>query len=234
MATSKALIIPAAGSGKRMQRKRAKPFIKLDGKTILEYTLRRFFSLDGLKQVIVSSSSDYLEEAETILEKCIPSGVNYTCVEGGSERQHSIYNALGIIKNAELVIVHDAVRPFVSPSHIAECCNEAESMGAAVLGIPCKDTIKRINNDQIVEETPDRKYLWQVQTPQVFKLSLLKKAYSLAAEKDFVGTDDASLVEWMGKPVKMVKGSPRNIKLTYPHDLEVARLQFKRRGQNEK
>ena len=222
--TSKALIIPAAGAGKRMERRQPKPFIKLGNKTILEHTLRRFLGITGLSQIVISTSASFIEDVEQILAQCIGGKINWQCVEGGAERQHSIHNALKVIDDVDLVLVHDAVRPFIKIPHINECCNIAEEMGAAVIGIPVKDTIKKIDRKGFVTATPRRKTLWQIQTPQVFKTALLKKAYQKAGREGFIGTDDASLVEWLGKPVKVVKGSVNNIKITYPQDLKWAEL----------
>lgn len=220
--SSKALIIPAAGSGKRMQRELAKPFIQLGDKSILGHTLSKFLSLNGLQQIIVATSSEYFDRASTILEEVVGEKFIWKCVEGGSERQQSVYKALQAVGDVDLVLVHDAVRPFIELEIIETCCRDAELHGAAIPGIPSKDTIKKIDEHRQVMETPDRNFLWQVQTPQVFQYQLLKKAYEHAATQQFIGTDDASLVEQLGEPVKMVKSSPRNIKLTYPQDLQLA------------
>lgn len=222
--TSKALIIPAAGAGKRMDHSLPKPFIKLENKPILEHTLSRFLSIEGLKQIVVASSGPYIDEVNKILRRCIGDRMKWQCVEGGVERQYSIAHALQVIDDVDLVLVHDAVRPFVQSRHIDACCKEAEKTGAAILGVPVKDTIKKADKNGKVRETLDRAMLWQIQTPQVFKKSLLGKAYRKATEEDFTGTDDASLVEWLGKPVKIVKGSISNIKITYPQDLELAKI----------
>lgn len=210
-----------------MRCKRAKPFIELSGVPILAYTIRRFMPLDGLSRIIVATSDEYIETARTILDQEVGSRLSWECLEGGLERQQSVHKALKSVQDAEQVIVHDAVRPFVSLEEIVRCCREAAETGAAVLGVPCKDTIKKTDNQQLVSETPDRSFLWQVQTPQVFSTSLIKHAYAKAADEDFKGTDDASLVEWLGEPVKMVEGNARNFKITYPHDLELARILLK-------
>jgi 2-C-methyl-D-erythritol 4-phosphate cytidylyltransferase len=225
---SKALIIPAAGAGKRMQHNRAKPFIALAGVPIVSHTIRRFLSLEGLEKIIIATSQQYLETTENILEREIGNRMQWECVEGGTERQQSVHIALDAVKEADVVIVHDAVRPFVTLEQIIRCCKEAEETGAAVLGVLSKDTIKKVDKQQLVTETPDRALLWQVQTPQVFSTSLIKKAYDKASDESYMGTDDASLVEWLGEPVKMVKGSARNFKITYPHDLELARILLKK------
>lgn len=207
-----------------MQREEAKPFIEIGGQPILGHTVRRFLPLAGLGQIIVATSSDYLVQCESIMEQTIGSAVSWRCVKGGTERQHSVRLGLQQVSDAELVLVHDAVRPFVTAEEIAACCEEAEQSGAAVLGMPSKDTVKLVGEDRYIEHTPDRSRLWQVQTPQVFKTDLLRRAHNEAAAVNFLGTDDASLVEWLGEPVRMVRGSARNIKITYPQDLQMAAL----------
>lgn len=200
-----------------------KPYLVLSGRTILEHTIRRFQPLEGLQQIIVATSKAFLDDTRQILSD-IPGDIKKEFVVGGKERQHSIRNALGFIGNLDLVIVHDAVRPFVKLDHIETCCKAASEIGAAVLGVPAKDTIKRIDDEQIIQETPSRKYLWQTQTPQVFRKELIAKAYSKAMEDDFIGTDDSSLVERLGQKVKMVEGNRSNFKITYPLDLKIAKL----------
>lgn len=224
MAATKTLVIPAAGSGSRMQKETPKPYLMLKGRLILERTLDAFLSLDALQQVLVATSEDFLDRTQQILDATLPTGIAGQAVLGGRERQHSIHNALRRVADVDLVLVHDAVRPFVKKRHIEACCRIAFKAGAAVLGIQAKDTIKRVDDQQIIRETPARPSIWQAQTPQVFRKSLLVEAYEYAAESQITGTDDASLVEQLGHPVKMVEGDQMNIKLTYPVDLELAKL----------
>jgi 2-C-methyl-D-erythritol 4-phosphate cytidylyltransferase len=220
--SSKALIIPAAGAGKRMQRKQPKPFIKLDGQPILAHTVSRFLTLEGLEQIVVATSADYLNEARNILGEVVNDSIRWKCIKGGEERQQSVHKALENISDVDLVLVHDAVRPLITREQIKRCCGEAQKTGAAIPGTPSIDTIKRINSEHMTQKTLDRQMLRQVQTPQVFRAALLKKAYARAAEQHYIGTDDASLVERLGEPVKIVRGSRYNIKITYPQDLELA------------
>ncbi len=207
-----------------MQHERAKPFIELKGVSILAHTIRRFLPLDGLNRIIIATSDEYLDTVENILAHEVGNRMLWDCVPGGVERQQSVHKALDRAEGAAQVIIHDAVRPFVTLEEIVRCCREANETGAAVLGVPSKDTIKKVNRRHLVTETPNRAFLWQVHTPQVFSTSLIKKAHDKAADEGYTGTDDASLVEWIGKPVKMVEGSERNFKITYPHDLELARV----------
>lgn len=223
MAT-KALIIPAAGSGSRLNTETPKPFLELAGKSILERTIRRFLSLYDLQEIWVATSEEWQNRAQEILNGVKLANVSVKSLVGGRERQHSIYNALQKVGNVDLVMVHDAVRPFVKPQHIKQCCEVAADTGGAVLGVPVKDTIKRVDDKQVIRETPSRRYLWQTQTPQIFRKDILVQAYKKAREDGFLGTDDASLVERLGMSVKMVEGDRSNFKITYPLDLKLAQL----------
>lgn len=222
--TSKTLILPAAGSGSRMDRETPKPYLELEGRTVLEHTLRRFLSSEGLGRVVVAASGDRMNQAKAILDHTLPASVVSVVVEGGSERQHSIATALRQSGDSELILVHDAVRPFVREDHIQACCEAALRHGGAVLGVPVRDTIKRTNESRAVTATPDRRRLWKAQTPQVFRRAILMEAYRKAEEDRFVGTDDASLVERLGRRVQMVEGDRNNFKVTYPEDLQRARI----------
>lgn len=224
MLTKATLIIPAAGSGSRLDTTIPKPYLEISGSTILEHTLRRFIGLEMLSQVIVATSERYIPKAESILEKVVSGSLLFKVTEGGVERQYSIFNTLRYVEGDNLVIVHDAVRPFIRLAHVKSCCEAAIETGASVLGVPAKDTIKKLDDDNLIVGTPSRKYLWQAQTPQVFKKEVLQEAYQKALEDNFIGTDDASLVERLGYPVKMVEGDRSNFKITYPLDLKLAKL----------
>ncbi len=220
-----AVIIPAAGSGTRLGSRLPKPFIEIGGKSILERTILRFLKIDCLRQVIVATSPEYVPVLEQMFSSFSNSTIEFTVVEGGSERQHSIFNALKMVRREiELVAVHDAVRPFVSVENILQCISVAEQVGGAVLGVPAKDTIKKVNSEGVIVETPKRAQLWQAQTPQIFQKALLGKAYDIAIKEGFFGTDDSSLVEHIGGKVKMVEGDRSNLKITYPIDLKIAEL----------
>jgi 2-C-methyl-D-erythritol 4-phosphate cytidylyltransferase len=218
------VIIPAAGSGERMGSAIPKPFIKVGEKSILEHTINRFLECTEVVQVIIATSKSYINEIEEMVEG-LETDVHFDVVEGGSERQFSIYNALKSVKeDVDLVAVHDAVRPFVRVELIEKCCRVAEDVGGAVLGVPAKDTIKKVDESLTVKETPNRSFLWQAQTPQVFQRQLLIKAYESAIEDDYFGTDDSSLVERINGTVQMVEGDRENLKITYPVDLKIAEL----------
>lgn len=207
-----------------MQTEIPKPFLQLAGKTILEHTISRFYGLPGLSQIIIPASKAYVGRIREILKPKLPDTIALHVIEGGTERQFSIEKALRVIKGAGLVIIHDAVRPFIKKSHIQSCCEAAADQGGAVLGVPVKDTIKKVDSRFFVDHTPERKTLWQVQTPQVFQAEIILEAYRQAKIDHFIGTDDASLVERLGQTVKMVRGDYQNIKITYPLDLKLAQL----------
>jgi 2-C-methyl-D-erythritol 4-phosphate cytidylyltransferase len=219
---SLALIIPAAGSGERLGKKIPKPYLTISGKTILEHTLMKFAPLPELHEIVIPTSPEYHGHTERILGELFPDKITRV-VQGGAERQDSIRNALNTLsENVTLVAVHDAVRPFIETAVIRVCMEEADIRGGAIIAVPAKDTIKMSDSRGRIESTPDRNILWQAQTPQIFKASVLKKAYEAALEENVLGTDDASLVERIGEPVYLIEGSRENFKITYPLDLRLA------------
>lgn len=228
-----ALIIPAAGSGSRLNQEIPKPYIDIGGRPVLEYTIRPFLEIEGLHRIIVATSRAYMKTAQNLLDSIDNPTIAMDVVEGGKERQHSIYNALSLVDGSDFVIVHDAVRPFVTFGQIQKCCEVAEEVGGAVLGVPAKDTIKKVDEECNIRETPSRQYLWQAQTPQVFRTDILKQAYEEALKTDFIGTDDASLVEEVGFQVRMVEGDRANFKITYPLDLRLAKLLLEKEENHE-
>ena len=218
-----AVIIPAAGSGTRLGSRLPKPFIPLNGKAILEHTIAQFLPVEGISQIIVATSRASFERVESIFENFEGASVELLFVEGGKERQHSIENALKHVNpDIDLVAIHDAVRPFISREKIEHCAKSALEFGGAILAVPAKDTIKKVDSSGIIVETPDRANLWQAQTPQIFKKDLLLKAYKKAKDDNYLGTDDASLVEYFGGKVKIIEGDRKNLKITYPIDLIIA------------
>lgn len=223
-----AVIIPAAGSGTRMGSSKPKPFIILGDKQIIWHTINVFLKLDNVIQIIIPTSKEWLGEVEVICESLPKSKVHFDVIAGGSERQFSIQNGLKFLRDdVDLVAVHDAIRPFIDRDLIKKTCKKASSYGGAIVGVPVKDTIKKVEQNQSIIETPDRNTLWQAQTPQIFRKELLTKAYYSATEEDFFGTDDASLVERIGGDIKIVKGDRKNLKITYPIDLKIAEMILK-------
>ncbi len=214
-------IITAAGYGKRMGQ--PKQFIELAGKSILERTLLAFDNCKLIDSIILVVNQEDVERATELTVKKLKQ-----VVAGGKERQDSVNNGLKVLpEEAEIIVIHDGVRPFVTTEIIENSIKEAEKEGAVVVGVPVKDTVKQMSNDgAIIERTLNRKRLWAAQTPQVFKKELILKAYA-EGNKNYQVTDDAMLVEKLGSPVKMVMGSYRNIKITTPEDLVIARAFLK-------
>lgn len=212
------VVIPAAGQGKRMKAGRNKLFIELKGDPVIIHTLRVFDSHGPCEKIILVINEQEREQFQQLLSD-YPFQTAIELVAGGDERQHSVYKGLKAVKQEKIVLVHDGARPFIKHAQIDELIAEAEQTGAAILAVPVKDTIKRVQDLQ-VSETIERSSLWAVQTPQAFRLSLLMQAHAEAEHKGFLGTDDASLVEQMaGGSVRVVEGSYTNIKLTTPDDL---------------
>jgi len=206
-------IITAAGHGKRMGR--PKQFIEIGGKPMLEWTLAAFEKAKTIDEIIL-----------VVNKEDIPKGKKFKfsklkkVVAGGEERQVSVANGLEALPaDAEIIAVHDGARPFISAEIIESTVNEAKRSGAAVVGVPIKDTVKKATSDERrVTETIDRSELWAAQTPQVFRKDIILKAYQNSEKV----TDDSMLVEKTGQPVTMVMGSYQNIKVTTPEDLEIA------------
>jgi 2-C-methyl-D-erythritol 4-phosphate cytidylyltransferase len=223
------VIIPAAGQGKRMKAGRNKLLLELEGRPILIHTLEVFERDADCDEIILAVHPD----DKSIFEELT---VNYgitkarKMVLGGKERQHSVYNALKSAENSHMVLVHDGARPFVTGDVIEKLVKKAEEMGAAIAAAPVKDTIKKAA-EGIVQETIERSSLWQVQTPQAFSHNLLMEAHQRAEEDAFTGTDDASLVERLGRKVGIVESDYDNIKITTPEDLYFAEAILAKRRQ---
>ena len=214
-------IVPAAGQGTRMGREGNKLFLPLGGKPILVHTLKALEKC-GVNQIILAvhpNEIEWIREEIQNWEIAIP----IELVVGGAERQDSVYEALQIVsKECQLVLVHDGARPFIKPEIVTRLLEEAKIHPAIIVAVPAKDTIKIADSTGQVKGTPDRSTLWQIQTPQCFAPSLLKRAYDEAKKSGFRGTDDASLVEQLGETVWLLKGDYQNIKITTPEDLIVA------------
>ena len=214
------VIIGAAGSGKRMGTPMPKQFLKQGGKTILEHTVEKFASCDFVKNIVIVTGKDYLDECRCLCQRLAPKSMIHI-IAGGKERQDSIYNAMEFLEDQgvqpeDIVLVHDGVRPYVSKGIIAAVAEKAAETGAAITAVPPKDTIRHIDKG-----TLDRSRLCCVQTPQGFCFGLLKEAFEKAMAESFYGTDDASLVERLGHAVAIVPGEYSNIKITTPEDLNM-------------
>lgn len=214
------VIIVAAGSGKRMRSAIAKQYIELKGRTILSYTIETFNNSENIDDIVLVTSSDAMDYVRReIIEKYGFDKVR-TIVEGGAERQDSVYKGLKAVdSDTDVVLIHDGVRPFVADKYIAELESIAMEFGGCVLGAPVKDTIKVCDSEGYITDTPKRETLWLAQTPQCFKYDIIMKAYEKAEKEGYRGTDDSMLAERLGIRIKMVKGDYDNIKITTPEDL---------------
>jgi 2-C-methyl-D-erythritol 4-phosphate cytidylyltransferase len=225
------VIIPAAGLGTRMAgaatgKTPAKQFTEINGIPILIYTLRKFVAAPGVSEIVIALRKSEAENfAPRLAEENFARPVRI--VEGGEHRQESVANALQAISAApgDLVLVHDGVRPFVDQETIQHVIDAAAKHGAAIAAVPAVDTIKQVDrtaDGAVVNATIPREHIVLVQTPQGFRFEILQRAFDEAQRDGFTGTDEASLLERMGHPVTVVMGSPRNIKITTPSDLELA------------
>lgn len=221
-------VVVAAGKGTRMKAEDRKPFLPLAGKPIVVHTVEALAQSDFVEHIVLVVGEADVERAERI---CAEYGLDKVrrIVPGGAERQHSVRAGL-LALSSEWALVHDGVRPFVTPDIIERCLDAARRTGGAVAAVPVKDTIKRADEDGLVAETPDRSRLWAVQTPQLFRRTELLAALDAALAAGFVGTDDASVAERAGMPVALAMGDYRNIKLTTPEDLALAQLWLEQAG----
>ena len=217
-------IVLAAGQGKRMGTKIQKQFLEIEGKPVLYYSLRVFEDSDIIDEIILVTS----QGMETYCKENIVDYYGFTkvskIIQGGAERYHSVWNGLQEIVHEGVVYIHDGARPFINEPILKRAYDAVCEYKAAVVGMPVKDTIKIADENGYAKETPNRNFVWAVQTPQVFEVSLVKEAYGKLMKDDSIPvTDDAMVVEQMlGAKVKLVEGSYENIKITTPEDLNVA------------
>lgn len=218
------VLIPAAGMGRRMGSTINKQYLSLAGRPILAHTLAVFDNHPQIDQIfVISPPAELVYCQEEVVAKFGFSKVRQV-VAGGVERQDSVANGLAACAPTarDVVLVHDGVRPFFPGALLPAVIATAIAVGGCVVGVPIKDTVKIVSGQRITG-TPERSSLWLAQTPQAFPGDVLSQAYARAREEGFRGTDDASLVERLGRPVAMLAGSERNIKITTPDDLVVAR-----------
>ena len=210
-------IIPAAGRGKRIGASVPKQFLEIQGKPLLHHTLTVFASCKLIDYVVLAMpradvdemGEDWLNKYEIVRE----------VVVGGEQRQDSVYNGFNSLEEGtDIVVVHDGVRPFTTPQMITATVEAAQQHGAAITAIPVSDTVKQAA-DGFVKQTVSRDGLWRVQTPQAFQCGLLQQAFKKAKKDSYYGTDEGSLVEYLGERVKIVPGSELNIKITRKEDL---------------
>jgi 2-C-methyl-D-erythritol 4-phosphate cytidylyltransferase len=221
-------IVPAGGLGVRMGSRRPKQYLRLGGAPILVATLRALGRARGLDGIVVAVPEAHVAATRRLLaRRRVPKILEV--VAGGADRQESVWRALQRVPDgARWIVVHDAVRPFITGA-LVERVRAAAARGAATCGIPVRETVKRVK-DGAVEGTVERQGLWLTQTPQVFARDLLWEAHEKARRDGFAGTDDAALVERLGTTVAMVPGLAQNLKITTPEDLRTARAWATPRG----
>jgi 2-C-methyl-D-erythritol 4-phosphate cytidylyltransferase len=226
MKTKTVAIVPAAGIGRRFDGTVRKTFVALNGTPLLIHTLKRLQDIGGITEIIPVLKEEDIEKWSEIIDTQGLSKVK-RIVAGGRERQDSVFNALKILERESLILIHDGVRPVFSARLVERLINEINGFDGIVPALPVKDTVKVIDADNIVVSTEDRNKLQAVQTPQVFPLRVIKEAYNRAYADGFYATDDAALVERIGGRVKVIEGSPFNIKVTTQEDLEMAQYLIK-------
>lgn len=221
------VMLPAAGSGRRMGAGFNKLFLELAGKPILMHTLDVFERDHNCEGMILSVKP---EERPTIEQMLQAYGITKVkaMVPGGAERQQSVAACIQAHQNGGVVLVHDAARPFIHLDVIRKLVEAASEHGAAIAGVPVKDTIK-VTVDGVVEQTVDRSKLWSIQTPQAFRYELLKEASEKAEADGFLGTDESMIVERLGVPVRIVESTYDNVKMTTSEDLLFGEVLLKRR-----
>ncbi|CAM4484490.1 2-C-methyl-D-erythritol 4-phosphate cytidylyltransferase [Paenibacillus tarimensis] len=225
-------IVVAAGRGTRMGSAESKQYLPLLGKPVLIHTLQLFDLMEDITETILVTGPDDIVRCKELIREYGLEKVR-AVVPGGAERQHSVYQGLKAA-GSDWVLVHDAVRPLVSPAAVRRCMAAAVRSGAAVLAVPVKDTIKKVSPDGVVEDTPDRSRLWAIQTPQAFNSVQLRECHARADSEGFVGTDDAMLVERSGQQVTVAEGEYTNIKITTPDDLPWAAFLLEERGRRSR
>ena len=221
------LILAAAGKGVRLGLEMPKALVEMAGKPLLAHTLERFRSTGLTDSAIILVTPDQRSLFEEALRR-IYSPCPFKLVDGGVERQISVNNGLNRLDpEVEIVVIHDAARPFVPECAIFDSIRAAEACGAATVAIPSSDTILEAEGIDPPEhtwlaDTPDRRKLWACQTPQTFRVDVIRQAHAYAQKAGYLGTDDASLVRKMGGRVSLIMGSPLNLKITTPADLALA------------
>ena len=218
-------IIVAGGEGVRMDAGMRKQYLMLNGLPILSRTILALAAVSEIQSIyLVVPESDFAYcESDVMAPIAVDQAI--TLVAGGKTRQESVYNGLSAISVDEgIAVIHDGVRPFAGPAYIRECIQTAGAHGACIVGVPASDTIKQVTETGCVAHTLDRQALWTAQTPQAFDLAYIRKAHEYARRTGFAATDDASIIEHYGGSVRIIRGSPWNIKITTQADLKLAQL----------
>lgn len=225
-------IVLAAGVGSRMKSEKAKQFLEVAGHEVLYYSLRTFDEHPEVDAIVLVTKEEFAEHCrKELVERYRFAKVQNICI-GGKERYDSVYQGLSVIETEEndIVLIHDGARPFVTAGMISASIACARECGACTVGVPAKDTIKIVDADRYGTETPERKFVYQIQTPQTFQVPLLRRAYEMMYEAKRNGdnrniTDDTMLVEqYTGTRCKVVEGAYENIKITTPEDMAIAEI----------
>lgn len=225
------MLLPAAGSGKRMGAGQNKLFLELRNTPILIHTLQAFEQDSKCHQIVLAVKKEEQGFIEKLLAEYHITKVA-AITEGGAERQHSVYACLKATLSKGIILVHDAARPFIKQEVIHQLVQTAEEYGAAVAAVRAKDTMKKVENG-IIQETVDRDSLWIIQTPQAFRYDVLERAERLAENEGFLGTDEAMLVERQGEHVHIVESTYDNVKMTTKEDLLFGEVILTKREQEE-
>ncbi len=225
-----AAVIAAGGTGTRIGSQLPKQFIQIGGKPILLWTVEAVLSVESVFEVIIALPSEHIAQAETILSQR-KWKTPVVCVPGGETRQESVFHGVQRVSpGADLIMVHDAVRPFCSRETSLRVLEAAWRTGAAIPGLPVTETIQRVSRGGRVLKTAPREELYTIQTPQCFHGTVLRAALERASREGFEGTDESSVVRWSGHPVTVVEGAAENIKITRPLDLEIAERLLRQPG----
>lgn len=218
------VVIVAGGKGTRMASDVNKQYLELKGKAVLAHTIDQFEQCQMIDEIIIVTGADEIEYCTEHTWKKYGFSKIKSIVPGGKERQDSVYNGLlSVSTHSQIVLIHDGARPLIRREQILASIEGAIEVGACVIGVPVKDTIKICDSNQLIVETPSRDTLWAVQTPQVFRYDWILEAHQAGIKNNLKATDDAMMVEALGYPVKMIQGSYDNIKITTPEDLVVAK-----------
>lgn len=223
-------IVLSAGQGKRMGASVQKQYIELEGKPVIYYTIKAFQESEIIDDIVLVVGKDQISYVKEEIVDIYGFDKVRTIVEGGKERYDSVWAGLQTIENEDgYAFIHDGARLFVNEDILCRGYETVEEYKACVAGMPSKDTVKIVDENTFASETPNRKYVWSVQTPQIFATSLIKEAYGKIMQGNCTGvTDDAMVVEkTMKVPVKLFEGSYENIKITTPEDLDIAKVFLK-------
>jgi 2-C-methyl-D-erythritol 4-phosphate cytidylyltransferase len=225
-----AVIIPAAGVGKRLPGKIAKQFLEIHGKPIITWTVNKFLQLDIISKGVLVVQQDEMDRTRLLFNDDQKFKKKFELIAGGDHRQDSVFNGLSQLSDTmDLVLVHDGVRPLVSREIIMESIRVAADRGACIAAVPVKDTVKRVQENYVLETIP-REQVWQVQTPQTFRYEILYQAHQQAKRMKYYASDEAALLEWLGIPIAVIRGEYRNLKITTREDMIIAEALWSERS----